>query len=204
MATPLSRAQIDSKLADIPAGGDRELYDKLFEVKRDASGNIKHVNPPMFMTADEIMRTHGLIGEYAGENPTNASRADVVAGKYHETFDTSYKNGWNEHTYNPGVGTGSGVADSIEKHGYNWNKPIPLGIKGLEDDFSGKEDYPEPMVANGQHRLAYMWMHHPDTMMPVDAQIHQDVHNPAELGHIKNYIAGRASTALTREKLGDI
>lgn len=205
MATPLSQAQIQDKLKNVPEGGDRDLYDKLFEVRRDASGKVTSANPPMFMTPDEILRTHGMIGEYAGENLMNASRADIIHKKYNESFDKDYSTlSGEKKTFNPGVGTGSGVADSIEEHGYNWKKPIPLGIHGLHAEGYGTEHYPEPMVANGQHRLAYMWMHHPDTMIPVHTQMEQDIHDPMELGHAHNYIAGRVSTELTKKRLGEL
>jgi hypothetical protein len=183
------------RLKQLPDGNDRELYDKLFNVVRHPeTGEVLHAQAPMFMSADEIMRTHKLVTEHNG-----TPRYKLVGEKYDEAF-TDPRRTLSGRNYNPGTGTGAGVADSIAQHGYKHNQPIPLGILGVK----GSEENEGPTVTNGQHRLSYMWMHHPDTMLPIDADVHQHIFAPGHRDVANGYIKGYYSTSEAKEQLGGV
>ena len=206
MSSALSRAQQMSpqrqsdRLDDLPDGNDHALYEKMFNIVRHPkTGEIISAQAPMFMSADEIMRTHKLIQEH-----NEVPRRRLVDNKYDEAF-TRPQDTYSGRNFNPGDGSGAGVAESIEAHGYSHNHPIPLGIKGIRatGPFGGKatEENVGPTVANGQHRLAYMWMHHPDKMLPIDADVHRDVFDPEHQKAAVDYISGKFDTATAKAKL---
>jgi len=70
-----------------------------------------------------------------------------------------------------GSGTGAGIDDNITHHGYDWSKPVQLSTLGPDPshlyDMSVAD---QPRLANGGHRVMWMFTHHPDVPIPVDTE----------------------------------
>jgi hypothetical protein len=96
-----------------------------------------------------------------------------------------------------GSGRGVNLGDSITKNGYDWSKPIPLAVKGINmSNSANMNDHwnkSTPLVVNGHHRLAYMWTFHPDEPIPVDVANYNHIFLPKEDDAINNVYFGRMS-----------
>ena len=134
---------------------------------------------PLFMSAREILSTHHLL-EDTGALYDTPWRNSIIARKTEETLNED------KHLIGTdlGSGRGGGLADSITKNGYDWSRPIPLAVRGIDHSNSAhiadRQNKFAPMVVNGHHRLAYMWTFHPDEPMPVDIANYNHIFLPGE------------------------
>jgi len=126
--------------------------------------NTLHYQQPQFMTARQILKTHRLVDETGVSN--TRVRSALLLKKLREinfANSKSYTDDANLLAVNNassfGAGSGHGTTEGLTNKGWDWDKPIPLGVHPESGD---------PAVLNGQHRLAYMWMHHPDVPMPIE------------------------------------
>jgi hypothetical protein len=156
---------------------------------------------PLFMSAREILTTHNLL-EDQGVRFGTPNRKAIIERKTAESI------------YNPdnaigsdlGSGRAGGLADSITKNGYDWSKPIPLAVKGVDHSNDAHTQSLQkkmtPMVVNGHHRLAYMWTFHPDEPMPVDIANYNHIFLPKEDQVINNVYFGHDTpeAAITSHK----
>jgi len=120
-----------------------------------------HYQQPQFLTARQILKTHILPLEslHTRESIFNQKQADLKNVNQNINFDDDEMTAVNS-VSSYGGGRGHGVTEGLTAHGWDWNRPIPLAIDNVGS----------PTVANGQHRLMYMWQHHPDVPMPVEMQ----------------------------------
>jgi hypothetical protein len=145
---------------------------------------------PMFMSAREILTTHHLL-EDTGALFGTPWRNKIIARKTEESIhNLANPRG----TEDLGSGRAGGLADSITKNGYDWSKPIPLAVKGVDHSNNAHiQDLQRkmtPVVVNGHHRLAYMWTFHPDEPMPVDIANYNHIFLPKEDQVINNVYFG--------------
>ena len=154
--------------ADLPKF-DRYEHDRLLNTHM--FGGMPHYQQPQHMTARQILETHNLTDEWG----TGRTRKEVIERKLNDLQDpdarirgfygTDVEGATRESKANSALGSatsfggglGHGVVEGLTNRGWDWDKPIPLGMDGSF-----------PVVRNGQHRLAYMWMHHPDVPIPVE------------------------------------
>lgn len=155
---------------------------------------------PLFMSAREILTTHNLLEDHAGRTGLDpvSYKAMLIARKTKETFGSTTH-------VNEGTGTGENLADSITKNGYDWSKPLPLTVKGLnyEADGGGKTTSGTPLVVQGHHRLAYMWTFHPDEPIPVDIANHNHIWLPGESTFINNVHMGHQTPEEAKKQFND-
>jgi len=119
-----------------------------------------HYQQPQFLTARQILKTHTLPTEWEHnprESILNEKQEDLRKATQGFDVESGQRTAVNDASAY-GSGTGHGVTEGLTNKGWDWDKPIPLGV-----DLSGY-----PTVGNGQHRLAYMWRHHPDVPIPVE------------------------------------
>jgi hypothetical protein len=144
---------------------------------------------PLFMSAREILSTHHLL-EDIGALYGTPFRKKIIEQKTEESIHSPHRAIGTD----LGSGRGGGLADSITKNGYDWSRPIPLAVKGIDHSNSAhiQDLQPKmtPMVVNGHHRLAYMWTFHPDEPIPVDIANHNHVFLPREDSVINNTYFG--------------
>jgi hypothetical protein len=150
-----------------------------FDPKEHARLIGKAGSTPLFMSAREILTTHNLHDDIGAIYGSTESKGQIIRQK---TMNTVTPNP--DTRIDLGSGRGTNLGDSITKNGYDWSKPIPLAVKGV--DLSGSPNHRDlqkkfsPMVVNGHHRLAYMWTFHPDEPIPVDIANYNHIFLPKE------------------------
>jgi hypothetical protein len=134
-------------------------------------------HPPMFMTAREIMQhtrygdgyTHNMTPDEALEMKyasASKPRERVVnithGGGRGRVVPTTIR------TPDGILGHDGGLKEEIDKHGYDWSKPVTVNLHDDEGNFS-------PYLLEGHHRVAVMMKTAPDEPIPVE--FHWDWHN---------------------------
>jgi hypothetical protein len=169
---------VDKTSTEIP-DFDQAEHDRLFQ-KRTVNG-VPHWTAPHQMTARQILSTHRLEGESKLMDRSEIYRnkmADLLVPKYGQLTAQQAKFHEEDAVVNSvskfGAGTGAGLDDHITKHGYDWTKPILVSTQGIPPEHTqGMVGQDRPHVANGGHRLMWMFTHHPDVPIPIDADIHR-------------------------------
>jgi len=156
---------------------DQAEHDRIFQ-KRMVNG-VPHWTAPHQMTAREILSTHRLEGDESVPRSEvyEEKMNDLQVPKYLKSTMRPYDLDWHnrvtavnmDSTY--GSGTGAGIDDNITHHGYDWSKPVQLSTLGVHPsqlyDMSIAD---QPRLANGGHRVMWMFTHHPDVPIPVDTE----------------------------------
>jgi hypothetical protein len=158
---------IASRINEVPDFSQAE-HDRLFQ-KRLVNG-VPHWTAPHQLTARQILASHQVENEdYFGRQHMYVTKmTDMMKGKY-GGLDTGQQMAWNEDTKisdytNLGGGTGATVDENITKNGYDWNKPIVVSTNGGGTTTG-------PQIINGNHRLMWMFTHHPDVPIPIETHI---------------------------------
>lgn len=122
------------------------------------SNDNKTYSPPMFMTAREIAE-HCKMGDWKTERIGAKVPEDVLWHKY--------DNAWMPQAGEKPSGWHGGLGESIHNVGYNWEKPVHIGLINEDGEF-------EPKLIEGHHRVAVMYHDRPDEQMPVSVWRNHD------------------------------
>lgn len=164
-----------SRRADEIPDFDYAEHNRLFRtgMARGQSYWIK----PTHLTAREILSSHTLVDEHAGGDRDDIFRtkmADIINQRGLTPSGAAKEN----EVSKVGNGSGAGLEDSITSKGYDWSRPLPLTVAGASHKGQTMSD--DPTVVNGQHRLMYMWAHHPDEPIPFESFMTRGPFTPSE------------------------
>lgn len=166
---------LDNRPSDMPAFS-QAAHDKLFRTGMDGKGQTYWIKPT-HLTARQILATHVLVDEHSGED-----RAVIFHRKMNDLVNkrglTSRAELRENEVSKVGVGSGAGVEDGITNNGYDWSKPLPLTTAGMS--YKGEVASYDPTVVNGQHRLMYMFAHHPNEPIPFESSLMRSPFTPSE------------------------
>lgn len=153
-----------------------ETFKRLYKPQDTSEGVVTH--PPLFATGEELAKStvHVDMAAYQNQNKTTSDLLDEkyksasVQAKFEKRLGASpeaveKRTGMSEVG---GSGTGEGVKRGIEKRGYDWSKPVPIGMQGAENDGGAFEADGVPMMANAGHRVAVMRKDRPDEFIPLE------------------------------------
>jgi len=174
---------------------DQAEHDKLFQ-KRMVNG-VPHWTAPTQLTARQILASHRL----EGDDQPRTTRSDIYVNKMTDIMMPKYGNVNSTQrqflaqdavvnaTSKYGAGSGAGLDDNITKHGYDWTKPILLSTLGVDPNHAPPGTAGQPRVANGGHRLMWMFTHHPDVPIPVETDVHRHSMGLDVSNHVENITA---------------
>lgn len=117
---------------------------------------------PMFMSARQIMATHGPSRDEASQYD-GASDSEIWHYKSAEAEDTRWQRFPD--------GTAESYSDNMLREGIR--NPVTLGTEA-----AGRNDEGKLQVLHGHHRVAVMAKHRPDALIPVvhsDSAAHADL-----------------------------
>lgn len=170
-------ALIGQRMGEVP-DFDQAEHDRLFQ-KRMVNG-VPHWTAPHQLTARQILATHRLEDDdFISRSEVYRNKmADLMVPKYNTLMPHQKTEYDEEQRLNTGTkfgtGSGAGLDDSITKNGYDWSKPVLTSTQGVDPKYSnGMVRPPVPRLANGGHRVMWMFTHHPDVPIPIETDVYR-------------------------------